>query len=356
MPSTCLNQRNLQRPSNLRWLSDKGANLRTERSAVRIRPLDPDFFCLGLGNLAVSQPSCFLRVAPKKCYSRTNIILLNVKTCKRLNNALGPCCQLCCVRSSDPGYSWGRLILLEEAAVKLIRAKYTFGNCIRPLLPSCLKLQPLLRKVRCTPVSKKYEAHITGEMNYGSRPPFSPNGRKGLPQQSTGPLSKSRGRNTHITDSRIDTQDRGFFPSFPGRFCSCRSVAVVHLKGTSEKRVRYQKDESLKGFRYLVAPHCASKISTEKTSTVLWMIRRILFCIANMGFHVPYVASIGRSREYANQSVYSGYKRGDTLVVSVQRPASKMVAIPKPYADEIIFWVPAPFLLEYFHLREDERM
>ncbi|KER23489.1 hypothetical protein T265_08651 [Opisthorchis viverrini] len=39
-----------------------------------------------------------------------------------------------------------------------------------------------------------------------------------------------------VTDSRIDTQDRGFCPSFPGRFCSYRSVAVVHLKGTSEKR------------------------------------------------------------------------------------------------------------------------
>ncbi|GAA49265.1 hypothetical protein CLF_102780, partial [Clonorchis sinensis] len=37
--------------------------------------------------------------------------------------------------------------------------------------------------------------------------------------------------------SRIDTQERGFRPSFPGRFCSCRSAAVVHLKGTSEKRV-----------------------------------------------------------------------------------------------------------------------
>ncbi|KER32682.1 hypothetical protein T265_01361 [Opisthorchis viverrini] len=36
--------------------------------------------------------------------------------------------------------------------------------------------------------------------------------------------------------SRIDTQDRGFRPSFSGRFCSCRSVAVVHLKGTGEKR------------------------------------------------------------------------------------------------------------------------
>ncbi|GAA54228.1 hypothetical protein CLF_112777 [Clonorchis sinensis] len=40
-----------------------------------------------------------------------------------------------------------------------------------------------------------------------------------------------------FTDSRIDTQERGFCPSFPDRFCSCRSAAVVHLKGTSEKRV-----------------------------------------------------------------------------------------------------------------------
>ncbi|KAG5443303.1 hypothetical protein CSKR_109065 [Clonorchis sinensis] len=35
-----------------------------------------------------------------------------------------------------------------------------------------------------------------------------------------------------FTDSRIDTQERGFFPSFPGRFCFCRSAAVVHLIGT----------------------------------------------------------------------------------------------------------------------------
>ncbi|KAG5441634.1 hypothetical protein CSKR_105836 [Clonorchis sinensis] len=37
---------------------------------------------------------------------------------------------------------------------------------------------------------------------------------------------------TAFTDSQIDTQDRSFRPSFPGRFCSCRSVAVVHLKRT----------------------------------------------------------------------------------------------------------------------------
>ncbi|KAG5452665.1 hypothetical protein CSKR_107320 [Clonorchis sinensis] len=43
-----------------------------------------------------------------------------------------------------------------------------------------------------------------------------------------------------FTDSRIDTQERGFCPSFPGRFCSCRSAAVVHLKGTSEKRREFE--------------------------------------------------------------------------------------------------------------------
>ncbi|KAG5454298.1 hypothetical protein CSKR_112999, partial [Clonorchis sinensis] len=40
------------------------ANLLTERSVVRTRPAPPlDFPCLDLGNLAVSQPSCFSRVA-----------------------------------------------------------------------------------------------------------------------------------------------------------------------------------------------------------------------------------------------------------------------------------------------------
>ncbi|KER33225.1 hypothetical protein T265_00912 [Opisthorchis viverrini] len=41
------------------WL----ANLLIERSVVQTRPLPPDFPCLGLDNLAVSQPSYFLRVA-----------------------------------------------------------------------------------------------------------------------------------------------------------------------------------------------------------------------------------------------------------------------------------------------------
>ncbi|KAG5445339.1 hypothetical protein CSKR_111091 [Clonorchis sinensis] len=39
------------------------ANLLTGRSVVRTRPLPLDFPRLGFGNLAVSQPSCFLRVA-----------------------------------------------------------------------------------------------------------------------------------------------------------------------------------------------------------------------------------------------------------------------------------------------------
>ncbi|KER24700.1 hypothetical protein T265_07700 [Opisthorchis viverrini] len=41
----------------------KSANLLTGRSVVRTRPAPLDFPCLGLDNLAVSQPSCFLRVA-----------------------------------------------------------------------------------------------------------------------------------------------------------------------------------------------------------------------------------------------------------------------------------------------------
>ncbi|KAG5450054.1 hypothetical protein CSKR_103288 [Clonorchis sinensis] len=41
----------------------QSANLLTERSVDRTRPLPLDFPCLGLGTLAVSQPSCFLWLA-----------------------------------------------------------------------------------------------------------------------------------------------------------------------------------------------------------------------------------------------------------------------------------------------------
>ncbi|KER28660.1 hypothetical protein T265_04535 [Opisthorchis viverrini] len=43
--------------------SGYSANLLTGRSVVRTRPLPLDFPCLGMGDLAVCQPSCFLRVA-----------------------------------------------------------------------------------------------------------------------------------------------------------------------------------------------------------------------------------------------------------------------------------------------------
>ncbi|KER19912.1 hypothetical protein T265_15432, partial [Opisthorchis viverrini] len=43
--------------------SGESANLLTGRSVVRTRPLPLDFPCLGLGNRAVSQSSCFSRVA-----------------------------------------------------------------------------------------------------------------------------------------------------------------------------------------------------------------------------------------------------------------------------------------------------
>ncbi|KER21462.1 hypothetical protein T265_10223 [Opisthorchis viverrini] len=44
------------------WLSSYSANLLTGESG-RTRPPPLDFRCLGLGNLVVSQPSCFIRVA-----------------------------------------------------------------------------------------------------------------------------------------------------------------------------------------------------------------------------------------------------------------------------------------------------
>ncbi|KER29961.1 hypothetical protein T265_03547 [Opisthorchis viverrini] len=44
------------------WRGRDGPNLLTGRFLVRTRPLPLDFPCLGLGTLAVSQPSCFLWV------------------------------------------------------------------------------------------------------------------------------------------------------------------------------------------------------------------------------------------------------------------------------------------------------
>ncbi|KAG5449221.1 hypothetical protein CSKR_107089 [Clonorchis sinensis] len=46
-----------------RLLSGSNANLLTGRSVVRARLLPPDFSCLGLGNLIVSEPSYHLLVA-----------------------------------------------------------------------------------------------------------------------------------------------------------------------------------------------------------------------------------------------------------------------------------------------------
>ncbi|KER26329.1 hypothetical protein T265_06382 [Opisthorchis viverrini] len=45
------------------WKSDWGADLLTGRSVVRTRPLPLDLPCLCLGDLAVFQPSCFIRAA-----------------------------------------------------------------------------------------------------------------------------------------------------------------------------------------------------------------------------------------------------------------------------------------------------
>ncbi|GAA56357.1 hypothetical protein CLF_110701, partial [Clonorchis sinensis] len=73
-----------------------------------------------------------------------------------------------------------------------------------------------------------------GEKNTGT----STTGKKCRPQKLNRdwPIFRRSMDSRLFTDSRIDTQDRGFRPSFSGRFCSCRSAAVVNLKGTSERR------------------------------------------------------------------------------------------------------------------------
>ncbi|KER31019.1 hypothetical protein T265_02693 [Opisthorchis viverrini] len=47
----------------MRWLSGQRANLLTRRSVALTLSLSLGFSCVGLGNLAVSQPSCFIRMA-----------------------------------------------------------------------------------------------------------------------------------------------------------------------------------------------------------------------------------------------------------------------------------------------------
>ncbi|KAG5448287.1 hypothetical protein CSKR_110462 [Clonorchis sinensis] len=50
-----------------RWLSGWSADLLIRRSVVRTQTLPLEFLCLGLYNLAVSQPSCFLRLKWSAC-------------------------------------------------------------------------------------------------------------------------------------------------------------------------------------------------------------------------------------------------------------------------------------------------
>ncbi|KER24269.1 hypothetical protein T265_08010 [Opisthorchis viverrini] len=83
----------------------QSTNLLTGRSVVRTRPLPLDFPCLGLGNLAVSQPSCFLRIinaeARRMAFGRNNppsidelITLHRVKESQRRpNNDLAAKCE-----------------------------------------------------------------------------------------------------------------------------------------------------------------------------------------------------------------------------------------------------------------------
>ncbi|KAG5453655.1 hypothetical protein CSKR_105782 [Clonorchis sinensis] len=75
----------------------------------------------------------------------------------------------------------------------------------------------------------------------------------------------------------IDTQDRGFHPSFPGRFCSCRLAAVVKLKGTSEKRKELEQP-SEEGYSMQQLPEMGKKLPKEdvrcEPKNLLTMSRR----------------------------------------------------------------------------------
>ncbi|KAG5441479.1 hypothetical protein CSKR_109818 [Clonorchis sinensis] len=54
----------------------------------------------------------------------------------------------------------------------------------------------------------------------------------------------------------VHDRDRGFRPSFPGRFYSCRSAAAVHLKGTSEKGCSAARKFSARGSMLASARTC----------------------------------------------------------------------------------------------------
>ncbi|KAG5442929.1 hypothetical protein CSKR_104773 [Clonorchis sinensis] len=66
----------------------------TGRSVVRTRPLPLDFPCLGLDNLVVSQPSCFIRMAwelgTERMLQLNNVLTLGyLVTCRIVPHLFG---------------------------------------------------------------------------------------------------------------------------------------------------------------------------------------------------------------------------------------------------------------------------
>ncbi|KER32541.1 hypothetical protein T265_01417 [Opisthorchis viverrini] len=66
--------------------------------------------------------------------------------------------------------------------------------------------------------------------------------------------------------------------------------------------------------------------SAQKAFAILRMIRRTFSRITRMDFQILYGAYVGPLPEYANQVVYSGRTKDVTLIRSVQRAATRMVA------------------------------
>ncbi|KER32101.1 hypothetical protein T265_12853, partial [Opisthorchis viverrini] len=66
--------------------------------------------------------------------------------------------------------------------------------------------------------------------------------------------------------------------------------------------------------------------SAQKAFAILRMIRRTLSRITHMDAHTLYGAYVRPLLEYANQVVYSGRTKDDTLIERVQRAATKLIA------------------------------
>ncbi|KAG5445264.1 hypothetical protein CSKR_110430 [Clonorchis sinensis] len=120
----------------LRYSRYRDTCIYTRRSVFRIRPLHVDF-CVGLDNLAVSQPSCFLQVAWQ----------LGTKRVLRLNDWIGSTFIMLCERQDD-GVNTSDLIRNENALQRRKLMKfYSHSRSVANIPPGGRWLKWLEREV-----------------------------------------------------------------------------------------------------------------------------------------------------------------------------------------------------------------